>query len=124
MASREAAAEKRLAEATEAAAEAQVEARQDAEREYMELKASLTQQRMQLEVRPRGTEPFWRACMHACVQHASLPTSAPPDVLRKCLCVPMAMPASVAPGAWVLRRRRLGSIIWHHAGRTHVPAKV
>lgn len=47
---REAAAEKKIAEATEAAAQAAVEARQDVEREYMELKSSLAQQRMQIEV--------------------------------------------------------------------------
>ncbi|KAG2450805.1 hypothetical protein HYH02_004642 [Chlamydomonas schloesseri] len=47
---REAAAEKKIAEATEAAAQAAVDARQDAEREYMELKSSLAQQRMQIEM--------------------------------------------------------------------------
>ncbi|PNW70050.1 hypothetical protein CHLRE_17g703600v5 [Chlamydomonas reinhardtii] len=47
---REAAAEKKIAEATEAAAQAAVEARQDVEREYMELKSSLAQQRMQIEM--------------------------------------------------------------------------
>lgn len=74
VASREAAAEKRLAEATEAAAEAQVAARQDAEREYMELKASLTQQRMQLEVEPRGRAVHRPAC-----------TSLPVVSLTSCL---------------------------------------
>ncbi|KAG2494257.1 hypothetical protein HYH03_007612 [Edaphochlamys debaryana] len=47
---REAAAEKRIAEATEAAAEAGVQARADAEREYMDLKNTLTHQRMELEM--------------------------------------------------------------------------
>ncbi|GIL76032.1 hypothetical protein Vretimale_5680 [Volvox reticuliferus] len=47
---REAAAEKKLAEATEAVAEAQVAARQDVEREYLELKSGVGQQRVQLEM--------------------------------------------------------------------------
>ncbi|EFJ49212.1 basal body protein [Volvox carteri f. nagariensis] len=50
VAAREAAAEKKLAEATEVVAEAQVAARQDVEREYLELKNGVAQQRLQLEM--------------------------------------------------------------------------
>ena len=47
---REAAAEKKIAEATEAAASSAVTVRQQVEREYLDLKASVNAQRMQLEV--------------------------------------------------------------------------
>ena len=48
---REIAAEKKLAESQEAAANAQTNARHEVEREYVNMKAALNQQRMQLEVR-------------------------------------------------------------------------
>lgn len=57
MAARETTAERKVAEASEAVAQGQSSARQQVEREYMELKSGLNAQRMQLEVRgPRGRE--------------------------------------------------------------------
>ncbi|KAJ9514636.1 hypothetical protein QJQ45_028337 [Haematococcus lacustris] len=50
VAAREAGAERRIAEAAEAVANAQLSARSGVEKEYLELKASLNAQRMQLEV--------------------------------------------------------------------------
>ena len=56
--SREAAAEKKIAEATEVAALSAVTVRQQVEREYLELKASVNAQRMQLEVREGNLVDF------------------------------------------------------------------
>lgn len=53
---------KHVALAPRPAPRAQVSARQEAERDFLELKASLTQQRMQIEVRMQACKS---AFMHA-----------------------------------------------------------
>ncbi|KAJ9514459.1 hypothetical protein QJQ45_016198 [Haematococcus lacustris] len=61
VAAREAGAERRIAEAAEAVANAQLSARSGVEKEYLELKASLNAQRMQLEA--TGSTGKGNACL-------------------------------------------------------------